>query len=168
MTNATTAAAKARRAVLVGLGAIALAVLVVLGARLSDGPVGFLPGGALRSGEWVDAPVADWSFAKDVAEVELALEGERSSRTTWILVDGGQAWIPCSLSFPPFKRWHERAAADGRAVLRIDGRRYPVTLVREEFRPTRRRLELVAHEKYENLPPTDGGVWLFRVESRAR
>ena len=55
-------------------GIVALVVLILalfLGARLHDGPLGPIPGGALASGEWVDPASPDWSFAKDIAEIEL-------------------------------------------------------------------------------------------------
>lgn len=157
-----------RRIGLAVLGLVVTALAVAGFARLGDGPLAMLPGGAFASGEWVDAPVDDWSFAADIAEIEFELDGESTSRTAWILVEGGKAWIPCSLSFPPFKRWHERALANGRAVLRIDGKRYPVTLTRDEDAETGRRLRAIAQAKYANLPSTEAGVWVFRVASRAR
>jgi hypothetical protein len=158
------------RWVATALGALALLLgAVALGARFADGPVMLFPGGALRSGEWVDAPVDDWTFASDVQEIELQLESESSSRTTWILVKEGQAYVPCSLGFPPGKRWHFAASEDGRAVLRIDGRRYPVTLTRAETEPGLGEALLPeVTRKYGNVPPSDAGVWIFRVASRPR
>ena len=102
---------------------IALSVLVFMGARMHDGPLGPIPGGALEAGELVSGPVPSWSFVKDVGEIELQLDSQSSSRTTWIFVLGDQAYVPCSLGYPPGKRWHLDAAADGRAVLRIEGKR---------------------------------------------
>lgn len=147
----------------------ALAGAVAVGARFADGPVALLPGGALRSGEWVEAPVADWGFARDVAEIELQLESETRSRTTWILVNDGAAFVPCSLGFPPGKRWHLAASQDGRAVLRIEGKRYPVTLTRAEAEPgVADALRSEVGRKYGRTPPTGAGVWIFRVASRPR
>jgi hypothetical protein len=151
---------------------VALVLLVAgvaVAARFADGPLGPFPGGALRSGEWVEAPVADWSFARDVQEVELQLESQPSSRTTWILVKDGEAFVPCSLGFPPGKRWHFAATEDGRAVLRIEGRRYPVQLTRAEAEPgLAEPLRAEVSRKYGDPPPTDAGVWIFRVTSRPR
>ena len=94
--------------IVVGLSSVRGA-LVFVGARFHDGPLGPIPGGALASGEIVSAPVTDWSFAKDVAEVELQLESQDHSRTVWILVNDGQAYVPCSLGFPPGKSWYQEA-----------------------------------------------------------
>ena len=154
----------------IAVGLVALIALVFFAARLHDGPLGPLPGGPLEAGEEVGAPVADWSFVKDIPEVELQLASQGSSRTTWILFHEGQAYVPCSLGFPPGKRWHHDAAADGRAVLRILGKRYPVTLTKLDDAATQQLAEVIRAEvtrKYGQLPPSDAGVWLFRVESRA-
>jgi hypothetical protein len=151
---------------------VALVVLVALAfavARLHDGPLGPLPGGPLRAGDLVAEPVADWSFARDTAEIELQLASQDSSRTTWILVLDEQAYVPASLEFPPGKRWHREAARDGRATLRIDGRRYPVTLVKlddAEVETLRPKLEAEVDRKYPQRPRGDGGIWMFRVTSR--
>jgi hypothetical protein len=151
-----------------------LAALVVLAAAaffaprfVHDGPLGPIPGGPLRAGELFDLPVSDWSFATDVGEIELQLQSQRISRTTWILVRDGAAYVPCSLGFPPGKSWYRDAQADGRATLRIDGRRYPVTLAKDDD-PTLAefaRGEVV--RKYGNAPPSEAGVLFFRVASRA-
>jgi hypothetical protein len=154
----------------IALGALALVALVFLGARLHDGPLGPIPGGALEDGPEVAEPIGDWSFAKEIGEIELQLAAQRTSRTTWILVHEGEAYVPCSLGFPPGKRWHEQAARDGRAILRIEGRRYPVTLTRlddaaaAELEPVMRA---EVNRKYGQPPPTDAGVWIFHVTSRA-
>jgi hypothetical protein len=147
---------------------VALGALVVFGARLLDGPVGPIPGGPLSSGEWVERDIVDWSFAKNVATVELQLVSQPISRTTWILVRDGGAWIPCSLGYPPGKTWYKEAEKDGRAVLRISGRRYAVMLARDED-PTLPDFALdEVKRKYGNPPPSDAGVAFFRVTARAR
>jgi hypothetical protein len=151
------------------IGVIALVALLFLGARLHDGPLGPIPGGSLEAGPEVGEPIADWSFAKEVNEIELQLAAEGSSRTTWILVHEGEAYVPCSLGFPPGKRWHEQAVVDGRATLRIEGRRYPVTLIKlddattQQLEPT---IRAEVNRKYGQAPPSEAGVWLFRVTSR--
>src|SRR5262245_29403237 len=148
---------------------IALVALVFVVARFHDGPLGPIPGGALTSGEVVRAPVGDWSFAKDVGEIELQLETQDRSRTTWILVNDGQAYVPCSLGFPPGKSWYKHAAEDGRATLRIAGRRYPVTLTKlDDAEQSKLEPALLSEvdRKYGRPPPTNAGVWIFRVASR--
>jgi hypothetical protein len=149
---------------------VVLIVLVFFGARLHDGPLGPIPGGPLEAGELVSAPVADWSFVKDVAEIELQLESQPRSRITWIFFLDGKAYVPASLGFPPGKTWHQEAARDGRATLRIEGRRYPVTLTKLDDAAAGQigdaaRAELT--RKYGQLPSSEGGAWIFEVASRS-
>ena len=139
---------------------------VFIAARFHDGPLGLVPGGALVTGDIVAAPVGDWKFA-DVDTIELQLDGESTSRTTWILVNEGRAFIPASLSFPPGKRWHKSADQNGAAWLRINGQRYPVTLTRVQDDAMRAQLVGIVGNKYGGGPPGDGGVWFFEVVSRA-
>ncbi len=147
---------------------VALGVVVYFGARLHDGPLAMIPGGALSSGEWYELPVSDWSFATDVPEIELQLESQSISRTTWILVRDGAAYIPCSLGFPPGKTWYQEALKDGRAVLRIGGKRYAVALAKDDDPTLTDFARAEVDRKYGGAPPSDAGVWLFRVTSRAR
>ncbi len=148
----------------IGIVALALAVaLVAFGARFADGPVAMFPGGPLASGEWVDDPDVDWSFAADVEEIELQSGDPPRSRTTWILVVDGEAYVPCSLSFPPGKRWHHEALEDPEAVVRVEGRRYRRTLVKVDDAELERRLADVVLEKYTPPPGSDGGVWFFHL-----
>jgi len=150
------------------VGMIALLIGgVFAAARFHDGPLGLAPGGALRSGEIVVEPVSDWKFA-DVETIELQLADESTSRTTWILLHDGRAFIPANLSFPPGKRWHKAADQNGAAWVRVGGRRYPVTLARTQDEPTRAALIEVVRGKYGGGgPPSEGGVWFFEMSSRA-
>jgi hypothetical protein len=151
------------------VGLAVLVALVFLGARLHDGPLGPIPGGPLQSGELVSEPVPNWSFVKDVGEIELQLESQQRSRITWIFFLDGKAYVPCSLGFPPGKSWHEEAAVDGRATLRIEGKRYPVTLTRLDDDAARQIGEAARAEltrKYGQLPPSESGAWIFEVASR--
>ena len=146
---------------------IALVAALFVGARFHDGPLGFIPGGPLSAGTRVETPVLDWSFAKDLGEIELQLESQKTSRTTWILVRDGAAYVPCSLSFPPGKNWYNEAQRDGRAVLRIEGQLHRVSLTRDDdpTLPAFARPEVV--RKYGTPPPSDGGVLFFRVGARS-
>jgi len=97
----------------------------------------------------------------------MQLASESSSRTTWILAHDGHAFIPCSLSFPPGKRWYKSSDQDGAAWLRIDGRRYPVTLARVKDTALQAQLVETVAKKYRGGPPGEGGgVWYFEVTSR--
>jgi hypothetical protein len=147
------------------LGLALLIGVAFLGARFLDGPLGPIPGGALVSGVPVSEPVADWSFAKDVPEIALQLASQSQSRTTWILVADGKAYIPASTEYPPGKTWHRKALEDGRATLRIDGKLYPVTLAKVEDPLAVATVRDVASRKYPSRPP--GDAWLFQVTSRS-
>jgi hypothetical protein len=151
----------------IAFAVVVLLALLFVGARFHDGPLGPIPGGAFASGDLVAQPVADWSFAHDVPEVELQLASENGSRTVWILVDGGQAYVPCALDFPPGKRWYKEAQKDGRATLRIEGRRYPVTLTKTDDAALGERLRAEVQRKYGRVPPGEGRAMLFHVVSRA-
>jgi hypothetical protein len=144
-----------------------LIAILFLGARLHDGPIALIPGGPLVAGELVAEPVSDWGFAAAVPEIEMQLDGDSTSRTVWILVRDGHAYIPASLSFPPGKTWHKRADTDGRTILRIEGKRYPVTLSRIRDAVVEADLTEIVGGKYGGGPPGDGGVWFFAVEPRA-
>lgn len=145
---------------------LVLAIVVVfVGARYHDGPLGPIPGGPLVGGALVAAPVADWSFATDVAEIELQLASQSKSRTVWILVRDGKAYVPAATEYPPGKTWHRAALSDGRAVLRIAGKRYPVTLAKVDDVAVVSAVREVALKKYPARP--GGEVWLFAVASRA-
>jgi len=154
------------------LGGIVVVLVVGVGllfvvARFGDGPMGLIPGGPLASGELVREPVTDWGFAKDVDTIELQLVEDDISRTTWILVDQGNAYIPCSLGFPPGKDWYRRADQRGDAVVRIGGKRYPVHLERVHDDGTRSALVNVVRGKYGGGPPGDAEVWFFAMRPRA-
>jgi hypothetical protein len=141
---------------------VALIALVFFGARFHDGPLGPIPGGALAGGELVAEPVADWSFAKDTGEIQLQLESQTRSRTVWFFVLDGKAYVPCSLDFPPGKNWHHEAVKDGRATLRIDGKRYLVTLTKLDDAAAQQISERARAEltrKYGQLPQGEHGAW---------
>jgi hypothetical protein len=145
---------------------LAIAAVAFL-ARIGDGPMGPFPGGPLRSGPMMSLP-SDWDFATNIPEVELQLESQDLSRTTWILVYDGQAYIPCSLDFPPFKTWYKKAVQDGRAIVRIEGKRYPVMLRRIDAEATDAALRQIAARKYSSGPrPPEGRVWFFRLDARS-
>lgn len=145
-------------------GLAVLIALVFVGARFHDGPLGPFPGGPLASGDTVTQPVEDWSFAANVAEIELQLASQSKSRTTWIVVHEGRAYVPASTQFPPGKTWHRSALEDGRATLRITGRRYPVTLAKLEDAALVAAVRDVGLKKYPNRP--EGDAWVFAVTSR--
>jgi hypothetical protein len=145
---------------------VIMVALLFVGARFHDGPVGPIPGGPLVTGPLVTEPVDDWSFATDVQEIELQLDSQNKSRTTWIIVNAGKAYIPAAVEFPPGKTWHRAALADGRAVIRIAGKRYPVTLTKVEDQTLLNAVREVGSSKYPARPT--GEVWAFTVTSRPK
>jgi hypothetical protein len=155
-----------------GLVIVVVVLVAAIGAlfaaaRLHDGPLALIPGGPLVAGEMVAQPPADWNFAKDVQEIEMQLAYENTSRTTWVLVKDGVAFIPCSLQFPPGKRWYKAADRDGAAIVRIAGKRYPVTLKRVQDEALATEVGKVAVAKYPAAARSGvGGVWFFKVEPR--
>ena len=112
----------------VGLGALAVA------ARFSDGPSVVFSGGPLVAGELVTGPEPDWSFAHDVGTIELQLLDPPRSRTIWIAEHEGKVYVVSgymgSFIGRLWKRWPAQAERDGRAIVRIEGKRYERTLVR--------------------------------------
>jgi hypothetical protein len=152
--------------------AIALAIAVLLvGARFADGPLGPIAGGPLRSGE--PAPLPDsWQFAEAIQEIDLQLLDPARSRTVWILVKDGKAYIPCGfLDVPLWKQWPYEAERDGRAIVRVAGKLYPVQVVRETEPDTIAALGNIVVDKYLNgrRPPESAGsqTWFFRLDPRA-
>jgi hypothetical protein len=144
---------------------VLLAVAAFVAARVHDGPLGPLPGGPLVAGTTVAEPVADWSFAADVPEIELQLDSQSKSRTTWILVKDGKAYVPASTAYPPGKTWHREALKDGRAILRIEGKKYPVTLTKVDDEALAASMRPIVEKKYPRTP--EGPAWIFAVTSRA-
>ena len=162
---------------LVGVAALALAALI-LGARFADGPIAIIAGGPFRSGEWVADPEPDWSFARDILEVELQLLEPARSRTTWILEHEGRISIPSGYMKTPlgrlWKQWPVEAEKDGRAILRIGDRLYERQLVRIEAGPLLAPLTAELGRKYLGGPGrvapeavTSGSLWLFELAPRS-
>ncbi len=149
---------------------IAIAIgVIVLAAPYRDGPTAFIPGGPLEAGELVTAHVTDWSFAESLDTIEMQLiADDNRSRTTWILVHKGAAYIPVTLGFPPDKRWHHLAAKDGRAVVRLGGNRYPVNLKKITGKKRQSTLAEVSAAKYPPAPGSDRGSWYFELIHRVR
>jgi hypothetical protein len=149
---------------------------LTLGARFADGPIAIFAGGPFTSGQKVMGPEPDWSFARDVREVEFQLLAPPRSRTTWILEHEGRIYIPSGYMTTAWgrlwKQWPHEALEDGRAVLRIDGQLYERQLVRIEEGPLVAPLTAELSRKYlggEPIPPeavSSGYLWLFELAPR--
>ncbi len=168
--------------------------------HFADGPVGPLPGGPLQQGEWVQKPGNDWQAVTnnriqvqtEPYFVELQLEAGGRSRTTGILLHNNRLYIPCDLGFGwarftgttrwilhliyLLKDWHHQAMADGRAVLRMENRRYPRQAVRvtdpQLIETLKQKLETLTAQWQAPQPlaprPTSGprDIWFFELRAR--
>ena len=178
------------------VGLLAVIVLGLAGVlvtmRFADGPKGPIPGGALKAGQLMDASHVDWQRVlgdQSVAEIELQLEDPVSSRTTGAFAHEGELYVPCDLGYvwrrlPQgtarvvlhtiwlFKDWHEKAALDGRVVIRVEGKRYALNATRvtdeDLLREFRERISAAAGSVFELLPTTTNpqDIWFFHLEPR--
>jgi len=160
---------------LLGLLGLALVGLLV-GARFADGPIAIVAGGPFRSGELARGPEPDWSFVRDIREVEFQLLDPPRSRTTWIVEYAGRAYIPCGYMDSTlgrlWKRWPIEAERDGRAILRVGAALYERQLVRIQDGPLLTPLLAELSRKYLDGRPlpdsavTSGSLWLFELAPR--
>jgi hypothetical protein len=149
---------------------------VLVGARFADGPIAIIAGGPFTSGELVSGPEPDWSFVRDVREVEFQLLDPPRSRTTWILDHEGKAYIPCGYMTTwwgkLWKRWPLEAERDPRILLRIGGALYERRLVRIQAGPIVAPLLAELSRKYaggREIPMeavTSGYLWLYELAPR--
>jgi hypothetical protein len=169
------------RAVLRVLGGLVALVLVgvgglLVGARFADGPIAIVAGGPFTSGELVGGPEPDWSFVRDVREVEFQLLDPPRSRTTWILDHAGKAYIPCGYMTSwwgrLWKQWPAEAEQDPRILLRIGDALYERRLVRIREGPVVAPLLEELGRKYlgsRKVPMeevTSGNLWLYELAPR--
>ena len=160
-------------------GAIGVALLavvaLVIGARFGDGPIAIIPGGPLESGERVTGAEPDWTFARDIMEMEFQLVEPPRSRTTWLQVHDKKLYIVSgymnSTLGKIWKQWPAQALEDGRAVIRIDGKRYERQLVRVlDDRPLLEAIAAEVNRKYAAGLSADmaesGDAWFFALEPR--
>ncbi|MEE3143106.1 MAG: hypothetical protein VX292_01505 [Pseudomonadota bacterium] len=130
--------------VLLLMGLLVLIPVFALGAlavstRLSDGSSVIFAGGPLVTGEMVTGPEPDWSFVRDVRVFELQLLNPPRSRTLWIVEHEGKLYLNSNymggVRERLWKRWPGQAERDGRAIMRIEGKRYERNLVRIKTGP---------------------------------
>lgn len=162
------------------LGVLAMIPLLIgIGARFGDGPTEIIPGGPLEAGEMHTGPEPDWTFARDIQEMEFQLVDPAVSRTIWLQVVDGKLYVVSgymnSLVGKLWKHWPMQAEKDPRAVIRIDGKRYERKVVR--LGPDHPALPGIVSEvsrKYgAPMDPASaaaaaasGDAWFFAVEPR--
>lgn len=154
---------------------VSIGVLLVA-ARFSDGPLAIVAGGPFTSGTRVSGPEPDWSFVRDVNEVEFQLLEPARSRTTWILYHDGRAYIPSGYMTTwwgkLWKQWPHEAEKDPRILLRVGDSVYERKLVRVQDGPVVAPLLAELSRKYlggQPIPPeavTSGYLWLFELAPR--
>ncbi len=158
----------------VGVAAL-LVVALVIGARFADGPIAIIPGGPLEAGEWVTGPDPDWTFARDIAEMEFQLVEPPVSRTIWLQVHDKKLYVVSgymnSTLGKIWKQWPAQALEDGRAVVRIEGKRYERQLVRIlDDRPVLEGIATEVRRKYGAGVTADmaasGDAWFFDLGPR--
>jgi len=158
------------------IGALLAVVFVVLvsgviAVRFADAPLGPLAGGPFTSGEMQTGPEPDWSFVRELPTVEFQLLNPARSRTTWILERERRIYIPSGYMNTRWgrlwKQWPIEAELDGRAILRVGGRRYPRKMIRIQSAPLIEPLVEELAAKYK-VPATaeavqSGSLWLFEL-----
>ncbi len=120
--------------------------------RFTDGPNRFFSGGPLVSGELHTGPEPAWSFTDDIQTIELQLLDPPRSRRIWISAHDGKIYVFSGFMSTAvgrlWKRWPVQAEQDGRAVLRIDGKRYERQLVRIESGAVLEGITSAIRDKY--------------------
>ncbi len=173
---------------------VSFIVGVLIAQKVSDGPMGPLQGGPFKTGEIV-VRQTDWSFVEQAYGLpEILLVAPGTSRITGLIVYKRELYIPCDLGFMAnrswndpatqwfsiamsvLKRWHKDAAEDGRAVIRLDGKRYGAQLTKvtdpDLAAELRLRLEQIAKDAggLDKLPPRPteepNDIWFFNVAPR--
>lgn len=162
------------------LGGVIVAFVLVLaalvfGARLGDGPTALLPGGPLESGELYTGPEPDWSFARDIPEMEFQLIEPALSRTIWLQVVDGKLYAVSgymnSTVGKLWKQWPFQAEKNPRAVVRVDGKRYERKIIRlGADHPALEGIAAEVRRKYgAPLHPemaATGDAWFYAIEPR--
>lgn len=167
------------RKLLVALGVLLLIPIVAIGTLLvasgyTDGASPAFGGGALVSGELVTGPEPDWSFARDLPTIELQLLNPPRSRVIWIVEHEGKPYVVSGYMSSTigrlWKRWPAQAERDGRAIVRIAGRRYERTLKRIKAGEVVEGVAAELLRKYQyRVTPADieaGATWLFELAPR--
>ncbi len=159
--------------VLVLIPVVAIATLAVTSGG-SDGPSAFFGGGPLVAGELVTGPEPDWSFARDIGTIELQLLDPPRSRLIFVLEHEGKLYVVSGYMGNAigrlWKRWPAQAERDGRAVVRIAGKRYERTLVRIMSGAVVEGVTEEMRRKYGSgttaATIAAGGTWLFELAPR--
>jgi hypothetical protein len=155
---------KGLRWIALALGVLLSAGIIVwLGARFHDGPLGPFPGGPMDGVIVTDAAV-DWSFATDLQTLALQTSDPPRSRSVWLVVHEGALYVPSGSSVA--ERWPHELARDPVALLRIEERLY----LRRAVRVSDPALLTVLWRKVANKYGVEAAGdheshWIFRMEA---
>jgi hypothetical protein len=164
-----------------GIGLVVLVVAfgtLLISARFADGPLAIVAGGEFSTGELYTGAEPDWSFVKDISEIEFqSLEPVRS-RTTWVVEVDGRAFIPCGYMNSwwgrIWKQWPIEIEQDPRVVVRIGDTLYERDLVRIQDDPVVPGIISELSRKYApglgaaGVQAVEAGsLWIFELAPRA-
>jgi hypothetical protein len=163
----------------IALGVLLLIPVVAIGTLLvasgyADGASRVFGGGELVSGELVTWGEPDWAFVRDVPTIELQLLDPPRSRVMWIVEHAGKPYVVSGYMSSAvgrfWKRWPAQAERDGRAIVRIAGKRYERTLKRIRTGAVVEGVAAELRRKYQyQVTPADieaGTTWLFELAPR--
>ena len=142
--------------------------------RFADGPNRVFSGGRLLSGELHAGPEPDWSFVEDIGTIELQLLDPPRSRRIWTTEHDGKLYVWSGYMSTAvgrlWKRWPVQAMQDGRAVIRIEGKRYERQLVRIESGEILDGISSAIRDKYPSqvtrAAVEAGDSWVFEAAPR--
>lgn len=142
--------------------------------RFADGPARLFSGGPLVAGKLHAGPEPDWRFVEDIETIELQLLDPPRSRRIWTAEHDGKLYVWSGYMGTVvgrlWKRWPIQAERDGRAVLRIDGKRYERRLVRIESGPILDGIAAAIRGKYPSqvtrASVEAGDSWVFEAAPR--
>ena len=167
-----------KRIVIIALCLLLIPVTAIATAaakqRFSDGPNRVFSGGPLESGEMHTGPEPDWSFVRDIPTIELQLLDPPQSRRIWTAEYNGKLYVWSGYMSTTvgrlWKRWPVQAERDGRAVIRIDGKRYERQLVRIESGEILDGISDAIRNKYPSQTTRAaveaGEAWVFEAAPR--
>jgi hypothetical protein len=142
--------------------------------RFADGPNQVFSGGPLESGTIYVGQEPDWSLVRDVQTIELQLLDPPRSRRIWTAEYDGKIYVWSGYIATAvgrvWKRWPLQAERDGRAMMRIDGKRYERQLVRIKSGPILDGISAAIRNKYPSQTTRAtveaGETWLFEAAPR--
>ena len=142
--------------------------------RFADGPNRLFSGGPLVAGELHAGVEPDWSFVRDIETIELQLLDPPRSRRIWTAAHDGRLYVWSGYMGTTvgrlWKRWPIQAERDGRAVVRIEGKRYERQLVRIESGAVLDGIAAAIRDKYPSrvtrAAVEAGDSWVFEAAPR--